>query len=47
MSKQAEAAAKVTPLDHAAKVAETVIADSTANPAPLRSYGIRSHDDPS
>ncbi len=44
MSKQAEAAAKVTPpLDHAAKVAETVIADSTANPAPplgLMGFGL-------
>jgi len=39
MGNQAEAAAKVTTLDHAAKVAETVIADSTANPAPLGLMG--------
>ncbi|PLX70846.1 MAG: hypothetical protein C0602_04905 [Denitrovibrio sp.] len=40
MGNQAEAAAsKVATLDHAAKVAETVIADSTANPAPLGLMG--------
>lgn len=40
MGNEAKAAAEnVTTLDHAAKVAETVIADSTANPAPLGLMG--------
>lgn len=39
MANKAEATANVTTLDHATKVAETVIADSTANPAPLGLMG--------
>lgn len=39
MAKQAEAAVGASALNHAAEVAETVIADSTANPAPLGLMG--------